>query len=619
MSAELFSERRWWEGNEATTHERLWSAWKDLRDRDRYRQNGHLDNTRLYSNRAFHALNPAAYTRANSQNRLTLNVVRAVVDRIHARISQQRPRAWPVSNGGNYSIKRRARLLGRYLDAQFRIMRAHEHGARIVKDACVVGTGALKVFEDGEQVRVERTLTSELFVDPLESFYGTPRTLYQQRYVSRAVLAELFPSKRAIVKDAGQPTAGTEAPYAADLVRDTRSDQVLVVEAWHLPSGPNAKDGYHAIAVDAGLLERKPWPHDYFPFVFLRWDEPLIGFWSDSVPTLIQGVQVEINLYLQKIQSAHHLFGHPFIFTENPKRAMQNTFSNKIGTFIETHGEAPPIVKVFQTLPPEIYATLENLWNKAFELTGVTQLSGTQIPAGLPESGVGLRTFNDMQSLAHLPFAKRYEQLFVDLAYQTIDRARDIAKRKGGQYAVPAARDKYTLASVKWSDVDMERDAYFIQVFPTSSLPAEPSGRLAHIETMTKSQLIDPRTGRMLLDFPDLESETVLDRAVTESIDRHVEMMLDEGKRMHPSPYMDLQATMKRVQAHYLEAECLEVPEDRLELLRSYLEEVHEHMRTAQVEQAKVAAAAQGEPLAPADAGAAPAPGPSGRPPTAVA
>lgn len=619
MDDERFSERRWWTLPEGQAHGPLWAAWRHLRAVDGFRQSQHLHWIRLYGNKAFQSLNPAMYTKANSENRLKLNLVRAVVDRVHSRISQQRPRPWPVSTGGNYSLRRRSRLLGRYLDAQLRIMRAHALGARIVKDACVVGAGAIKVFEDGHQVRLERALCSELFVDPVDGYYGTPRTLYQMRWMSRDVLAELYPKRRALLANAGERTEATDLPYAADLVRDAKSDQVLTVEAWHLPSGPNAEDGYRVVAVDSGVLEMKPWTHDYFPFVFLQWDDPLLGFWSDSIPAMVSGVQTEINTYLQKIQSSHNLYGHPFMFVANAKRAMANTFSNKIGTFIETGEDKPPEIRVFQTLSPEIYQTLENYWNKGFELVGATSLAGTKVPAGLPESGVGLRTWNDIASVTHLPFAQRYEQLFVDLAYQIIDRARDIAKKKGGNYAVPAARDKYTLASVKWSEVDMERDQYWVGVFPTSNLPAEPAGKLAAVESMANAGIVGGREARLMLDFPDLESETTLDRAVTESIDRAVELMLDEGQRLHPSPYMDLQLAMKRVQAHLLEAECLGAPEERLDLLRAYLDETFELMRKAQVEQMKVsmAAAADNAP-APAAPGAPPAPGPAGAAPTAV-
>lgn len=616
-----FLERRWWSARSPTlAHEPLWGAWRDLQAADKDRQAAHLHWIRLYGNRAFQRLNPESYTRANSDNRLKMNVVRAVVNRVHSRIAQQKPRPWPVSTGGNWSMRSRARLLGRYLDAQLRIMRAHAVGARIVKDALVCGSGAIKVYEDGHQVRLERALTSELFVDPVDAYYGAPRTLYQKRWVSREVLAEMYPQHRSVVASAGEHGERTDLPSAADLVRDSRADQVLVVEAWHLPSGPDAEDGRRTVAVDSGVLELEPWTHDYFPFVFLHWDEPLIGFWSEGIPAEIQGLQTEINSYLQKIQSSHHLYGHPFIFTENAKAAANQTFTNKLGTFIETQGEKPPQIKVFQTLSPEIYQTLKDYWDRAFELVGVQNLSGgSRVPAGLPDSAVGLRAFNDLQSVTHLPFAQRYEQLFVDLAHQVIDRARELAKRRGGDYAVPTARDKYSLAAVRWSEIDMERDQYWIGVFPTSSLPAEPSGKLAHVESMTRSGLIDPRTGRLLLDFPDLESETTLDRAVTESIDRAVEIMLDEGRRLQPSPYMDLQLTLKRVQAHLLEAECNGAPDERLDLLRDYLAGVHELMRRAQVEQMKVsmAAAADNAP-APAEAGAPPAPGPAGAPPGAV-
>jgi hypothetical protein len=57
-----------------------------------------------------------------------------------------------------------------------------------------------------------------------------------------------------------------EAPAAkADLTGTYQnvSDQVTVAEAWHLPSGPGAKDGLHLIVLENVELTSDKWTRPY--------------------------------------------------------------------------------------------------------------------------------------------------------------------------------------------------------------------------------------------------------------------------------------------------------------------------------------------------------------------
>ena len=154
-------------------------------------------------------------------------------------------------------------------------------------------------------------------------------------------------------------------------------------------------------------------------------------------------------------------------------------------------------------------------------------------------------------------------------------------------YSPVTSKDRNTIATVKWNEVDMAEDAYVLKVFPASSLPDLPSGRIKMLISMQQLGLIkDQASVARLLDFPDLEGDFALDRAASEDIDRQIELMLDDGRFEPPEPFQDLFLALKKVQSSYLKARCDGVPEDRLELLREYMSICQNMIMASQPQQA---------------------------------
>ncbi len=82
-----------------------------------------------------------------------------------------------------------------------------------------------------------------------------------------------------------------------------------------------------------------------------------------------------------------------------------------------------------------------------------------------------------------------------------IDEAKELYKTdKSYSVMVPG---KEFIHSIKWKDVNMDDDQFLLQMFPISSLPSEPAGRISTISEMMQGGLISPQTGRRLLDFSD--------------------------------------------------------------------------------------------------------------------
>jgi len=604
---------RWWlegapDGALKDTFEHIWNNDRGRRIDDRL-------HSALYTNRGLGGVGPRTYERLLTEDRVTLNVVKSVCDTIVSRIARSRPRPTFLTSGGNHSTRRRAKLLERFVDGQFYLSRVFEKAPRVFLDACVFGTGVAKVFRDpgSTEIKFERILPSELFVDYAEGFYEEPQQIIQSKFVNRDVLLELFPEHQGAILAASNPSdqwrEGTAEQRSA---HDSTADQLRVVEGWHLPSGPGAGDGRHQITIESKILADEPWEKDYLPFVFVRWSSNLRGFFGIGVAEELRGLQSEINKLLITIKKIMDLVSIPRIFVESGSKIKKSQINNQIGAIVPYAG-TPPIISSGQSVPGELFAHLDRLYQRAFEIAGVSQLSASsQKPAGL-ESGAALRAFSDIESGRFAVVSQAYEQMFLDIAVRMVDLGREIHE-EDPSYSVVAQRDKRTIQEVKWADVDLDRDAYVLKVFPSSSLPQSPSGRLAMIEQLIGLRLIDIEEGKRLLDYPDLDRSVALDRAASDYIDRVAEQMIDDGVYEAPEPFIDHQLALKKIQAEYNKAVNDSVEEDRLRLLRQFMVAVNEFIKRAQMEQQAQLNQAQSM-----QAGVAPpAPGPNGVAPNAV-
>ena len=600
---------RWWTcPDDDDVYLSVFASFRHIRDQDSRRLGSNKHHSRLYSG-------PDSFREdvwfGEEESRVSLNVIKNATDAVVAKIGKQRPHPKPLTQGGSPELQRKAKLLDRFIQAQFDISGVYPEMTKAFLDAGVFGTGCLQIYASDDKLHVERVYPSELFVHHHDGMYKNPRTIIRKRWVSRDALQEDYDGEEAetAIRDAGSNSDDGHDDY--DIWYDPQADQVMVLEAWHV--GPNGKPGRHVICVDSGTLVDEEWAHPWLPFEFITWTEDLQGFWGRGIAQELNGLQVEINKLLQKIQAVFHLLAVPRVFVDAASKLQKPHFNNRIGAMIPYVGK-PPVVSVAQTIHPELFAHLDRLYSRAFEIVGVNQLSASQKnPLGADASGVALQTWHDMESERFSIQADKYSAMAMGVGNKFIALAREI----GGDFAAPSARDRNTVDSIKWSDVDMAEDEYVLRVFPTSSLPNDPAGRLSAVTQMLNAGLISLEEGKALLQFPDTEAAMALDRAASDLIDAIIEDMLDEGVYTRPEPFMDLQLALKKTQFWYNKAFRMKVDEDRLELLRRFMRQTKRLLEAAQAEQMKLAAAAAGQ-NAPTNSAAPMAPGPSGQPPTAV-
>lgn len=618
---------RWWtHTDEFELAQDMFRVYQALEAQDKRRQDANLHHLRMYGNLPVEGVNPWDFNRyRDTEDRLTLNVIAAACDIATARIGKQKPAAKILPQGGNYTLRRKSKLMGRFLDAQFRISRVYEQSRRSFLDAAVLGTGCLKVFDTKTDIKVERVFPSEVLVDPMESLYGEPTQLFQRKWVPRDLLRHMYLQKkrkgkmgryvRTAIEDATDGCDPSVGDFELKLKRETVGDQVLVVEAWKLPSAPGAGDGKHALVTESGPLFVEDYDKDYLPFLFFRWKERLRGFWGCGIAEELCSIQIEINRLLQRIQLAHKRLGVPLIFLDARSKVQENALTNEVGAFVKFMGNAPTVA-TFQTTHPETYAQLDRLWTRAFDIVGISQDSAA--PAQESISGVSAQMQHEIGTERFSIQAQRFEELHIDLARQLIDKAKDVASRNP-KFGLPSPNDKHSISTIRWKDVDMKQDEYIIQVLPVSSLPQLPGPKMDRVLLMLQAGLVDPETARELLDMPDLEQFQDMARSASDNIDRIIEHILDEGIYEAPEPFMDIRLALKKTQAAYNKALSDGVPEENLQLLRDFMDACNDIHQAAQAEQMNlaVAQAAEQGPVAPGP-GAPPAPGPAGAPPMAA-
>lgn len=537
----------------------------------RYRQAGIY--SRLYSNMPLMGLAGSNVTRMQIQNQLpidrpTMNVVQSCVDTLVSRITQSRPRPVFLTDNSDYKERNLAKQLNAFIMGEFYRTKAYEKGPLILRDGAVLGTGCIKDFETSDnKVGLERTLCTELLVDPNDALYGEPRQLMQFKLVDRSVALEMFPKNPGMI-------GGAQSAYPDNSSEATKtvSDQIMLVEGWHLRSGKKASDGLHTIACTEGVLDDPTFDKDTFPFTFLNYSPNLMGFWGQGLSEQLMGTQVEINKLLMTISQAINLVGVPRVFLEKGSKVVKAHLNNQVGAIVEYSG-MKPIYEVAPCIPQEVYAQLQRLVQFAYQQSGVSTLAAqAQKPAGL-NSGEAIRNYDDLQSDRFAALVKRYTDFYIDLAYRVIDRAGDIAEREGKYSTVYPNKNGIKEINLPAAKL-LKEDPYVIQCFDSSSLPRDPSGRLQKVTEMAQSGMISMQEARRLLDYPDLEQVDKLANAQEERILQILDEIVEDGKYTPPDPFMDIQLATTLCTQYYNLYVPAKLEEARAQMLRDFFSQI---------------------------------------------
>lgn len=587
----------WYKEDEGSVYSTLVAVVRMLDSNQKYLNLKNLDNYRLYgdipstyaSGMMFSSMMRDDQNRQSifgQDRRLTLNVVKSCVDTVVSKMCKDKVKPTFLTSGGKWIQQQKAKELQKFVDGVFYEGGIYEVEYDVFLNTCIFGTGVMKVFSDYDSGKIcfENVLTDELQVDELDGYYRKPRNLYQRKWVDRNQLAALYPKKKAQI---------LAAPKVYSGLATTLADLVLVVEGWRLPSGENTKDGRHVIVCETADLFDEVWDRKTFPFVFNRWTTMPVGFFGQGIPDELRGIQLEIDRLLRYIQESMRLLSSPKMLVQNGQDIVIEHLNNQIGAIIRHSGQPPQVIAP-QVIAPDIFRQLDSLYSRAYEIVGVSQLSAnSQKPGGL-DSGKALREFNDIQTERFVIQGRKREQFFVDAAELVLEEARALAS-SDKMTTVKVFSKNEGVQYINFKDVDVEKDDYVMQVFPSSALPSSPAFRLQTVQEMIQGGLIPPEQAAELLDFPDLQSYQSLANADLNNILRILSNIIDKGKYEQPEPFTNLALGKKLGLQFYNKAQIDEVPESRLSLIRLFLQDVDTWTQQAQAPQGQPAAQEQAQ------------------------
>lgn len=569
----------WWKADDDTAlAEQLCGTAAFLKTNQTYRMRQLAVDVRLYCGLAIYSYagsNVAKMdkTRTLPDDRPTFNLIQSATDTLVSRLSQNEPQPKFLTDGGDYKQRHMGQDLNRFILGEFYQVKAYPKAVKMLRDGIVMGTGALKAYEgDDGKVALDRVLITDLLTDDNDSLNGDPQQLIQLKLVDREKLLAKFDRKeQKIIEEAPQAY-----PDNAPDTGRTTADQVMVIEAWKLPSGsdpeaPGYIPGRHVIATPAGKLLDEPWLKPKFPFVFFNYSDPFLGYWAQGLATQLFGTQLALNRILYTITKAITLVGVPRVLQEKSSQVVSAHHNNEIGVIVKYTGKEPNYV-VAPCNAPELYRERDKMIEYGYRQCGVSDMQATgEKPKGL-DSGEAIRSYDDVNSDRFSALSKKYDAVFIDLAYLITDIAMDIAKRDGKYQTVYPNKDG--TKEIDLPKMSFLKDPFIIQCFTESSLPRTPAGRTATITDQVQAGMLTLKEGRRLMRYQDLEQNEKLDNASEERIFQVLDRIVEDGKYTPPDGYMDLNLasdlTVKYINL-YLAAK---LEEDKADLLRLFFKQV---------------------------------------------
>lgn len=596
MSEQLRA-RPWWRHDEGEVGKALCAAARQARDKDSGRLKDCLEGLSLYRNTPVASLSATGYDQARNgaSDPVKINLAKSAVDTLWSRFARSLPRTEPVVENGSWSTSRQAQRLGRFLDGVKYRNDFKWTSILCIRDAMTVRGGVVQVSSVVEQhgkekvgrILIERVYPWELHVDTREGYYGAPRSMYKRRMVDREVAAALFGAedKELAAEIRGRARAAT----SDDGVNDNLADLVVVWEGWHLPSAHGAKDGRHVCAIegiDRPVMTRE-WTRRRFPFVILGYTPALVGLWGHSLVEELSGIHSELQETILKAQAVMAQTGRGMLIQRGPGE-LEAGLDNDLGIpHVKLEGASERSDLEFfnpSGLNADTVRMLDWYPSIAMQMSGISQLSASGMkPAGL-DSGIALREHQDIEDQRFVVQGEAIQRFELEVSRLVVDEANDLHEANVTvEVSTRRKRHRRTLIErIKWDEVKLDENAYELQVFPASQLPRTPGGRLAMVEQLIAAGFVSRDDALRLMDLPDVEGVMSEQLAPYYLILDIIEDAIEDKRYTPPIPEMDLGKAREIVSLAILQATLDDVPEDRIALLRQFVQAVDTLQQSAQ-------------------------------------
>jgi hypothetical protein len=525
--------------------------------------------------------------------RFTMNVVQSGVNTMVSKISKNKVRPTFLTDDGDWGMQQEAKKLDRYVFGQFYKSKVYEETKAALRDACIFGDGFVKHWhDDAGNIHIKRVFKPSLLFDLAECMFSDkPKTVYEVRIVSKNTMKQKYPDFTQQIDSAKM----TDLPFFIDTA-EAKTELVAVVEAYRAGYKKITKDkktgkdkeelipGKHFIGISTATFIFEDFKMENIPYIRIPFVPNALGYLSRGIAELITGHQVEINRTLKRISRAMNLMTSPSIFIDYMSEVIDTHFNNDVGNIIKFK-DRPPIYNYPQGISPTVIEWFVMVYQKAFEEIGLSQLTAqSQKPQGL-DSGKALREYNDIETERFAELAQNWESFHLEISDAIIEHSILIADAGGSPIVL--SPEKNGAQKIDFKKIKLDRSEYIRQCYPTSMLPKTPAGRLAFVQELIASQMIQPDEGLGLLEFPDVTSVIENKTAYIDDIKYTAYLIVNDSEYVAPEPYQNLAYGIQFMNAMYLKMKSRKLPTEKLDLLQRWINDalsMQENMSQPQTE-----------------------------------
>ncbi len=554
--------------------DRLWAQ-------SRTRRENYARYESLYCNERITGLTPRRFNARTvmlANAKMTFNGCRSASDAYVAKITNQNPRVSFVTSGASWEVRQKAKRLEKFNDGMLRTQDAYEMGRQLQLDAAKLGTAVVMILQEGHDegahIIYERDTADCWFCDDEEAHNGDPRVLYRRKYYDRLQAMAMFPDAAEYIAIADRVTEDGSDKEPVSYNTDT----VCITWAMHLPSGmgvwgrEGTDTGDGLMVVTVGNVKAEETKITRYPCEFLYVQKPSHGIWGDGFVAQLAPLQFELDSLLSMTRNSMKMSGVR-ILAHNQSQVNPMSIAGIPNALLKWGGEVAPQAVVWPAVAPEVYTHGDRIWQRMFEVVGISQLSAqSQKPAGL-NSGKALQTYADIESERFQVSYRLYQNFFLRLARQTIALAREIGD-ENPDFMIKTVTRK-TMRAVKWADANLDDNDFEMMEAATSAFALTPEAKMQQIQDSLNSgsPLITPQEGRRLLEDPDLDAFDAMADASYNLVMDQISDILEEGEFNPPVPMMNLDEAIKLGQFSWLEALRQGAPQDRLDMLEDWIQQ----------------------------------------------
>lgn len=566
---------------ERLAHSRLFPHVKQLEEdqRDIHVQN--VLHSKLYTNREpFQFDWKYAYNHHFKPLNANLeNVIQSSCDTLQSRIGSNRSKCTVTARAANFDDYMKARQLDRFLWAEFQHHDVHRKMKRIFLDACLYGTGVLKLDIDKteKEVFVERVHPDEIIVDQRECISSEmPTQIHHRKLVSRLWLLETYGKSDKFVRRKILEAQTMDFRYTS--YRSPGEEQIVIIESTKLPTRSGSGDGRRVICIENLTLVDEEYTRDRHPYVFYKWADPQSGFYGRSLVGDLVGYQIRQNELNETIRIGQDIMVVPRFFLEDGSQFHAESLDNGIAKLYRYRGTMPEAV-TFPAFNQEIYNERDRNPNKAMQFAGISELSSQmKLPSqARMDSAEAFRELSAIEDTRFNDKTQAYEAAQMEVGDHLIE-LNSLLYRNHKKSTSRFYSNRYIVDQIEWKEVDSLRDSYSLEIQASSILNMTPAARQDKLNTWMQLGVITPDQYKAWSGQPDLERLSDLMTACKDYTEYMINKML-KGEQMMPDPLMNLSEAFPIVHDTYQHLRVIEAPNEIVELFVAWLENAKEMMQ----------------------------------------